>query len=150
MTVTPDQLVDSVRDRIVKSDNVDLSADHVRCIFMDPEDDYRLVGVWFIPSVNYVSSQAVTFDVGIVGDLDKFIDGATLGTAALAVGVPSSVFVPNLSPAKSRLLAGEALMLDIIHNGSQTGEGHFHFRLRPYRRTYGNRTRFPSSATSQE
>lgn len=146
MAIKASNSVDAIRDRIIRSDPVDLSAGKVQHLFCDTQDDWTVVEAYFIPEVaGYIASQATAVDLGTITDDDKFLEDAAVGSAVIAVGSVKDLSGSLPAAERSRKLAkGEVLRLNSKASASQTGEGRYYVRLRAMDRARGNRTKRPS------
>jgi len=146
MAVKPSNCVDSIADKLITSEVIDLSGATAAVVlpFADILDDYDVVGLSLLVTVDYVAAEVTNIRVGNIADDDKFAADQSLGAALVAAGSQ----IPLVLTATPKLTKGEVVEVTHTQVAGQTGEGRLVARLRPHDRASGNRTKRPNAAQS--
>jgi len=148
MAVKPQNCVPSIKDKKITV-FLDLSvglaiAGGGAVIFVDPDNDYEVVGVDFQTTVT-LTAAANVINVGTVADADHFVDDQDVALVAAdrVVGVNQVVTLT----ATPKLSAG-TLLTAVTTATANTGEGILTITLRPQEKVNGNATKRPQAAQS--
>ena len=148
--IKPSNVIPALKDLLIEA-FIDYSAGLTNTgkpFFVDPDNDYDVIEVFLVHSVNYIVNQALTGvsvgqGAGPQGGatLTRFVNSVSLGTAAIAAGVKTSLTLSSTVI----LQKGHPLVITCPASASQTGEGILGVRLRPKDKPVGNSTKRPSS-----
>lgn len=131
MAVKPSNVVNQLRDKVILSPVIDLSAATATLVpplFVDPVHKWQVWMVSFLATVDYIAAQATNVNVGTFADPDAFVDDVSLGVDLISAGDLGDALAIE---EDSRVLeVGEPLVVGHVQNGSQSGEGLLVIRLR--------------------